>query len=183
MKRLLYTIACTFVCSFCGPYVEKAVAQTTEAYLKSTKHEERIEHRAQRLAALEAQIDSIVLSHNFQFNPQSMQIQPAGQLHMFANANFMTTVWRGTLDVCLPYFIGSVPPYRYVIVNQVSPLLRNYLTVETHYGWQVSFSTTLNDGYDYTFTYDIYSHGGATLTITNTWYNPVQYTGTITKIY
>ena len=183
MKRLLFTITCILVCSYCGPCVQRAAAQTHESYLRSTTHQERIEHRAERLAALEQQIDSIVLSHNFEFNPQSVQIQPAGQLHMFANANFTTIVWRGTLDICLPYYTGIVPPYRYVVLNQVAPLLKNYLTVQTHYGWQVSFNTTLDDGNDYTFTYDIYSHGGAMLTIASTWYNTVQYTGTITKIY
>lgn len=182
MKRLLYTI-CIFACGLCIFGANRASAQTHEAYLRSTTHEERVEHRAERLAALEKQIDSIVLSHNFEFNPQSIQIQPAGQLHMFANANFTTIVWRGTLDICLPYYVGAVPPYRYVVLNQVAPYLKNYLTVQTHYGWQVSFTTTLEDGNDYTFTYDIYSHGGATLTITNTFYNAVQYTGTITKIY
>ena len=36
---------------------------------------------------------------------------------------------------------------------------------------------------EYSFLFEIYSHGGATLTITNTWYNPVQYMGTISQIY
>ena len=183
MKRLVYYIASAFLCSFCGPYVQQAAAQTTEAHLRSTTHEERAERRAERLAALSAEIDSLVLSHNFEFNPQSVQEQPAGQMRMFANANFLTTLWRGTLDVCLPYYAGIMPPYRYVVINQVVPYLRDYLTVQTHDGWNVSFKATLNDGNDYTFLYNIYSHGGATLTISNTWYSPVQYTGTITKVY
>lgn len=183
MKRLLYTIICAVACNFCGPYVHTAEAQTHQSYLKSTTHQERVEHRAARMAALEQQIDSLVLSHNFEFNPQTLQIQPAGQMQMFANANFTTTIWHGTLDVCLPYYIGSVPPYRYVVLNQVVPYLKNYLTVEMDYGWRVSFNATLEDGIDYTFTYEIYSHGGATLSISNSWYSTVQYTGTITKIY
>lgn len=183
MKRLLYTIACTLVCTFCGPYVHDAVAQSPEAEQRHLSHEERIARRAERLAALSAEIDSLVLSHNFEFNPQSVQVQPAGQMHMFANANFVTTLWRGTLDICLPYYAGMMPPYRYVVINQVVPYLRDYLTVQTHDGWNVSFKATLNDGNDYTFLYNIYSHGGATLTISNTWYSPVQYTGTITKVY
>ena len=36
----------------------------------------------------------------------------------------------------------------------------------------------------YTFTFEIFTRtGGANLTITNTWYNPVQYTGTISQLY
>lgn len=183
MKRLILSIVCTYMCTLCGPCVHSVSAQTTESYLRSTKHEERIEHRAERLAAYEQQVDSLVLSHNFEFNPQTVQVQPAGPLRMFANANFTVIVWRGSLDVCLPYYTGMVPPYRYVVMNTGSPYLKNYLTVQTHEGWQVSFNTTFEDGIDYTFTFDIYSHGGATLTITNSWYSPVQYTGTISKIY
>ena len=40
------------------------------------------------------------------------------------------------------------------------------------------------DAIDYTFTFEIDArYGSATLTISNTWYSPVQYTGTITRIY
>ena len=36
---------------------------------------------------------------------------------------------------------------------------------------------------DYTFTLEINDHSGATLTISNDWYNDVQYTGTISQVY
>lgn len=183
MKRLLYTIACTLLCTFCGPYVEDVAAQTYESDLRRTTHEERAARRAERLAEYAKYIDSIVLSHNFEFNPQSVQLQPDGQMNLLSNANFTVTVWRGSLDICLPYYTGIVPPYRYVLLNTGSPRLSDYVTQQTEHGWTVSFKTTLYATYEYTFVFDIYSHGGATLTITNTWYNPVQYMGTITQIY
>ena len=183
MKRLFYTIACTLMCTFCGPYVQEAAAQTYESHLRSTTHEERAERRAKRLAEDAKLIDSIVLSHNFEFNPQSVQLQPAGPLNLLSNANYTVFVWRGSLDICLPYYTGIVPPYRYVLLNTGTPNISDYITTQTDYGWTVSFKATLYATDEYTFLFEIYSHGGATLTITNTWYNPVQYMGTISQIY
>ena len=40
----------------------------------------REKRRAERVANYEKFMDSLVLSRNFQFNPQSMQRQPAGPL-------------------------------------------------------------------------------------------------------
>ena len=55
---------------------------------------------------------------------------------------------------------------------------------QTPEGWTVSFSTSLFSASNYTFTFEISSKmGGATLTITNPWYNAVQYNGTITQLY
>ena len=48
----------------------------------------------------------------------------------------------------------------------------------------VTFSTSLFSASTYTFTFEIYSRtGGANLTITNPWYSPVQYSGTISQLY
>ncbi len=183
MKRLSYTIVCTLMCLLCAPLAPDAAAQTYESHLRQTTHEERAARRAERLADCAKLIDSVVLSHNFEFNPQSIQLQPAGPLNLLSNANYTVTVWRGSLDICLPYYKGIVPPYRYVLLNTGSPSLSDYVTQQTEYGWQVSFKTYLYATEEYTFLFDIHSHGGATLTITNPWYNPVQYMGTISQIY
>ena len=45
---------------------------------KEERREQREKRRAQRLADYERMIDSLVRSRNFQFNPQTMQQQPAG---------------------------------------------------------------------------------------------------------
>ena len=183
MKRLLFITICTLSCILCGPLTHKAAAQTYASDLHHSTHEERAERRAERLAEYAKQIDSIVLSHNFEFNPQSVQLQPAGPLNLLSNANYTVFVWRGSLDICLPYYTGIVPPYRYVLLNTGTPNISDYITTQTDYGWTVSFKTTLYATDEYTFLFEIYSHGGANLTITNTWYNPVQYMGTISQIY
>ena len=142
--------------------------------LKTLSHQQRIERRAQRVAEYEKLIDSIVLSHNFQFNPQSVQMQPAGTMRFLTNPNYTVSLWRNSLDVCLPY----------VLLNTVTPSLGTVLTKQTDEGWMVSFKATLYASEEFTFTFEINSrYGGATLTISNVWYNPVQYTGTITRIY
>lgn len=183
MKRLFTITACAIMCTFCGPFVEKAVAQTTHHHMQSTTHAERVARRAARLEELAKTIDSIVLSHDFEFNPQTVQIMPAGQMKFLSNVLYTLTVWRGSVDVCLPYYTGIVPPYRLVMLNTSTPDMRNFVTQQTEDGWIVSFTSNLYATIDYTFTFDIHRYGGATLTITNTWYNPVQYTGTITQIY
>ena len=61
--------------------------------------------------------------------------------------------------------------------------LQNYKTVQTDNGWIVSFNAVLYAEIDYTFTLEINDHSGATLTISNDWYNDVQYTGTISQVY
>ncbi len=64
------------------------------------------------------------------------------------------------------------------------PSVSDFVTKQTEEVWVVSFKTYLYASIEYTFTFEINSrHGSATLTISNTWYNPVQYTGTITRIY
>ena len=64
------------------------------------------------------------------------------------------------------------------------PNVKGYVTEQTHEGWVVTFSTTLYSASDYTFTLEVYTRmGGATLTITNPWYNTVQYDGTISQLY
>jgi hypothetical protein len=184
MKRLFYTIACTLMCTFCGPYVQEAAAQTYESHLRSTTHEERAERRAKLLAEDAKLIDSIVLSHNFEFNPQSIQMQPAGQMRFLSNAVYTMTLWDGQLDICMPYYVGYVPPYRYVLLNTGVPSVEDYSAVRTEEGWHITFKTTLYASSDYTFSLDVnHRYGGATLTIDNLWYNPVQYTGSITRIY
>ena len=184
MKRLSFFTLCILFCTYCGPNVLTAKAQTHQKYLQSTTHEERAERRAARLAEFEKYIDSLVLSHNFEFNPQTMQQLPAGTMRLISNALYNVTLWRGTMDVCLPYIAGFTPPYRYVLLNTGTPNLGDFKVQQTDGGWVVSFKSYLYASMQYTFTFEISSrYGGANLTISNNWYSPVQYSGTISKIY
>ena len=56
------------------------IGQKKELSPKEERREQREKRRAQRLAEYEKMIDSLVLSRNFQFNPSSMQRQPAAML-------------------------------------------------------------------------------------------------------
>ena len=151
---------------------------------KEERREVREERRAQRLAEYEKMMDSLVLSRNFQFNPQTMQQQPAGPMRSILNPEYSVGIWGTVADICLPYIKGYTPPYYVTILNYTIPSLEHYLTEQTHEGWMVSFQSSLFSGSTYTFVFEIYSRtGGATLTIKNPWYSDVQYSGTISQLY
>lgn len=151
---------------------------------KEERREVREKRRAERIANYQKTMDSIVLSRNFQFNPTTMQRQPAGPMRQIMNPTFNVGIWDGTADICLPYIKGYVAPYYVTMINYTVSDLQGYTTEQTQEGWMVSFSTSLFSASTYTFTLEIYSRtGGATLTITNSWYSPVQYTGSISQLY
>ena len=151
---------------------------------REERREIREKRRAERIAEYEKFMDSLILSRNFQFNPQSMQRQPAGPMRQIMNPAFNVGIWDGTVDICLPYIKGYVPPYHVTVINYTVPNITGYVTEQTHEGWMVTFSTSPFSASTYTFTFEIYSRtGGATLTITNSWYSPVQYSGTISALY
>lgn len=152
--------------------------------LRNEKREVREKRREQRLAEYTRYMDSIVLSHNFRFNPQTMQQQPAGSMRMISNTNFNLALWDTTVDVCLPYIKGFTPPYRYTILNYTLPTVSNLLTEQTHNGWTVSFNSSLFSAQTYAFTLEIFSaEGSGILTISTPMYSTVQYSGSITGLY
>lgn len=155
----------------------KRSAQRTE------QREARQQRRAERLAAYERYVDSLVMSQNFRFVPQTMQQMPAGIMRNLQNPHYEVAVWGPSVDVCIPFLKGYVPPYYPVVFNYVLPSVDGYTTEQTNDGWNVTFSTTLFSASDYTFNFEIYSrYGGATLTISSPFYNSVQYTGSIFAI-
>ena len=132
MKRLFIIAGCTLLCTLCGAFTTEAFAQSAnQKDLKSYNQEQRAQRRAQRLADMEKYIDSIVLSRNFEFNPQTIQQQPAGTMQFITNTVYTVTLWRGSLDVCLPYYAGYVPPYKYVLLNTGVPNVSNYTEQKT----------------------------------------------------
>ena len=132
---------------------------------KEERREVREKRRAERIANYEKFMDSLVL-------------------RQIMNPAFNVGMWDGTADITLPYIKGYVPPYYVTIINYTVSDLQGYITEQTHEGWMVTFSTSLFSASTYTFTFEIFSRtGGATLTITNPWYNPVQYTGSISQLY
>ena len=180
MKKTVIIVVSVLLCAVCAT----VIGQKKILSPKEERREVREKRRAERIADFEKTMDSVILSRNFQFNPSSMQRQTAGPVRQLINPNFTVGFWDGTVDVCLPYIKGYVPPYYYTVLNYVLPSVEGYRAEQTNEGWIVTFSTTLFSANDYTFTFDIYSSsGGANLTISSVWYNPVQYSGTITQVY
>ncbi|MDO4757681.1 MAG: DUF4251 domain-containing protein [Rikenellaceae bacterium] len=180
MKRLLFILgSLLLLMATIG-----VVGQKTMRSPKEERREQREQRRAERLAAYERMIDSLVLSHNFQFNPQTMQRQPAGPMRSIMNPEFNIGIWGSMADICMPYIKGYTPPYYVTVLNYTIPTLDHFTTEQTHEGWMVSFSSSLFSGTTYTFIFEIYSRtGGAQLTIKNPWYSDVQYSGTISQLY
>lgn len=180
MKKIIYFVLGALLCAACFT----VIGQKKELSPKEERREVRQQRRADRLAAYEKMVDSIVLSKNFKFNPHSMQRQPAGPMRQILNPSYEIGVWDGTIDVFLPYIKGYVPPYHTTLLNYTLPNVMGYVTEQTHEGWMVTFASSLFSASTYTFTFEIYSRtGGATLTISNPWYSDVQYFGSIVKIY
>jgi len=180
MKRSVIFITCLLLCAAAVTVIGQKKALSP----KEERREVREKRRAERIANFEKTMDSIVLSRNFQFNPQTMQRQPAGPMRQIMNPEFNVGGWDGTVDICLPYVKGYVPPYYVTVLNYTVNSLQGYTPEQTHEGWMVTFTTPLFSASEYTFTFEIFSRtGGATLTITNPWYNPVQYSGSISQLY
>ena len=139
MKKLILIAAGVLLCA--GALT--VIGQKTALSPKQERREAREKRRAERIAAYERMMDSIVLSRNFQFNPQSMQRQPAGPMRQIMNPSFNVAVWDGTVDICLPYIKGYVPPYYVTVLNYTVPSVEGYVTEQTHEGWMVTFSTSL----------------------------------------
>lgn len=150
---------------------------------RTAQQEARQQRRAERLANYERFVDSLVLSHNYRFVPQTMQQMPAGIMRNLMNPSYEVVVWSDAVDVCIPFIKGFTPPYYPVLFNYVLPDVTGYTVEQTHDGWSVTFSTTMFSSTTYTFTFEIYSHyGGALLTISSPYYNSVQYSGNLLAI-
>lgn len=180
MKKTILYITALVLCAVCL----SVIGQKKVLSPKEERREVREQRRAQRLADYEKFMDSLVMSHHFQFNPSTMQRQPAGPMRQIMNPNYNVGVWGTTVDICLPYIKGYVPPYYLSVINYTVPDVDHFVAEQTSEGWLVTFTTSLFSASNYTFSFEISSRmGGATLTISNPWYNDVQYTGTITQLY
>lgn len=158
-------------------------AQASKNATRTAQQEARQQRRAERLANYEKYVDSLVLSHNYRFVPQTMQQLPAGMMRNLMNPEYEIIVWTHGADVCIPFLKGYTPPYYPVVFNYVVSNVTGYVAEQTNDGWHVTFSSTLFSSTDYTFTFEIYSrYGGATLTISSPFYNSVQYTGNLFAI-
>lgn len=186
MKRLTFIAMATLLVLGVA-FVTSGEAQQEPTTKRSTERtaqqEARRARRAERLAAYEKWVDSLVMSHNYRFVPQTMQQLPAGPMRNLMNPNYEITVWNTDVDVCIPFLKGYVPPYYPVVFNYVLPSVDGYVAEQTNDGWNITFKSTMFSTTDYTFNLEIYArYGGAMLTISSPFYNSVQYTGNIFAI-
>ena len=184
-RKILIIFSVLFAVGVCviGYTQSTSKHSSTRAQQREQRHIEREKRRATRQAEYERYIDSIVLTRNFQFSPQSMQQQPAGGMRLLNNPNFEISIWGSEVDIFLPYIKGVTPPYYTVMLNYTLPAVANYVTEQTQDGWLVTFSSSLFSGSDYDFSIEIYTAtGSAVLTIGSSWYPDVQYNGSISGL-
>ena len=120
---------------------------------RTAQQEARQQRRAERLANYEKFVDSLVLSHNYRFVPQTMQQMPAGIMRNLMNPSYEVVVWSDAVDVCIPFIKGFTPPYYPVLFNYVLPDVTGYTVEQTHEGWSVTISSTMFSATTYTFTF------------------------------
>ncbi len=150
----------------------------------SPQKQARIARRQARQAEYEHFMDSVIMSHNYRFIPQSFSRQPAGSSQIITNPNCELGVYSDYADIFLPYYKGITPPYRLVLLNTIVNYFNGYTAVQNENGWTITFSSWLYSANDYTFTLDVYSKtGSAQLSVTNTFYNTVSYWGYVTAVY
>ena len=164
-------------------------ARDTQSGARSRKQEserrmERIKKREARTAEYTKFMDSVILSHEYIFQPSSFQLQPAGRTQQIVNPNFEIVVGENYYDIYIPYVKGVTPPYRLAILNDITSYVNGYTAIQTDDGWTVRFSTSLYGPDTYTFELNIYSStGSATLDVSNPFENNVSYWGSISGRY
>lgn len=160
-----------------------AANRTREKEL-SEKHRERIEKRKARQAAFEHFIDSTILSHNYRFVPTMFNVEPAGSSQLITNPSIELGIFGDWADIHLPIYQGFTPPYRIMMVNTSITNLSDFTTIQTDNGWTISFDSWLYTSNDYTFTLEVFSKtGGATLSVSSTFYPTTSYWGSIVAVY
>ena len=195
MKKILLTIAIVAsLATLIVPLVvtsntplEPTASFSTERQRQkdlSEKHLERIAKRKARQAAFEHFVDSTILSHNYRFVPTMFNVEPAGSSNIITNPNIELAIYGDWADIHLPIYQGFTPPYRLVMFNTTITNLANFTTTQTDNGWSITFESWLYSSNDYTFTLDVYSKtGGATLSVSSTFYPTTSFWGSIMAVY
>ncbi len=182
MKKTTLFLSTALAIAICFAVVGNKSSEPTSP--SAERREVRETRRANRQAAMERQIDSIVMAKAFTFYPQTMQQEPAGRMQMLSNPNFEIRIMDNAADIFLPYIKGITPPYRHTILNYTISGLDRYISIQTDEGWSVKFRSSLYGAATYTFNFEINAKfGTTTLTLSNTWDNDVTYMGTIRPIY
>ena len=194
MKKFLLAVAITIsLAAVVVPLVVTSTTPTEPTTLDpermhkrelSAKHQERIARLKARQEAFEHQMDSTILSHNYRFVPTMFALEPAGSSHIITNPMVELAIYDDWADIHLPLYQGFTPPYRLIMVNTAITTLADFTTVETDNGWTISFDSWLYSSNDYTFTLEVYSKtGGATLSVSSSFYPTTTYWGSVMAVY
>lgn len=183
MKHLYLILAATMIAlSAAAQAPEDESTMTREQ--REQRHEQRVEERAVRHQNELKYMDSVVLSRNYKFVPNSFQQEPAGNMHQIYSVLYFLSMRGDYMDIDMPYIVGEVPPYHLTIMNYITFDIQKYTAVQDEDGWTVSFMSSLYSTNTYTFTFKIYSiTREAVLTLASQMYPTVTYNGTVQAIY
>ena len=171
MKKLLLIFALSLVA------LGVRAQETRREERMELKHE-RAERREERQKEYARYLDSLILSRDYEFVPQTFQMQPAGMLRNIYNPFYYIYVYPSYIQIHVPYIKGFTPPYYIALLNFDSFYPNGYTAVQGEHGWTISFSASGMDGNTYTFDFFVYYVGGETnLNISTPVYNTVTYSG------
>lgn len=145
----------------------------------SMKHE-RAERRDARHAAYKEFVDSLVLTRDYEFVPQTMQMQPAGNMRTIYNSGFgyYISVYPSYIQINIPIVKGYTPPYYTGMLNFDSFYPNGYIAIQEENGWSIKFSASGLDGNVYSFEFFVnYAGGETSLNVSTPVYNTVTYSG------
>ncbi len=168
MKKLILLVA--LICVTTGAWAQETHAQ---------RHAERVEEREAREAAYKKYVDSLILSHDYEFLPQTLQMETAGpQITLRQTGLYYIDVYPDRIEIQIPTIKGYSFPYRLAPLKFDALYPQNYTAVQEENGWNIKFSANAFDGNTYTFDLFVnYAGGEVSLRLSTPSYNTVNYTG------
>lgn len=139
---------------------------------------DRIEHRKLKQQQFSANIDSLVLSHNFTFLPNSMQELPGGYSQLIYNQLYYIGVFKDHVEVHVPTIRGHVVQYMEML-NFDAVDVKNYQVSKTQFGWSISFNVMSDSGANLAVSLMVYTLTGEAVLNLLTLSNTVRYVGSI----
>lgn len=148
------------------------------------RNEARQQERQVKHADYVKYMDSVIMTRNYRFSPNSYQQQPAGPMRFTYNPDNELVMYKTYMDINIPYVAGFTPPYYLTSLSIVTSDVENYTAVQTKDGWRITFGSFLLTENKYSFTLDVFAVSReATLSVASDVYNTVTYNGTIQGTY
>lgn len=147
MKKSILALALAL---FCAPLFAVCPLDADVA-AQEPNGQNRVSRREARQAEYEKGIDDLILSGNYRFKPDNFRKEPAGMLQYIRNQACEITMSGSSLEIFLPYYTGSVAPYRLIMLNTTTNNIRDYSAVKDDDSWIITFQARLfaQDDYDF----------------------------------